>query len=128
MSELSNSSTVSVDIVSDHKWDDWRMEKVTMASHTCSHVDAPLHKLAAGKSLDGIPLDSFVGQAVIADLRDVPPVELLTGGHLKRRLPDVIKDMIVLLMTRWGAKRAPTRERFYFAPFLAPSGAESLVE
>ena len=75
-----------------------------MASHTCSHVDAPLHKLAAGKSLDGIPLDSFVGQAVIADLRDVPPVELLTGGHLKRRLPDVIKDMIVLLMTRWGAK------------------------
>ena len=79
-----------------------------MSSHTGSHVDAPLHKIADGKSLDDIPLDAFVGQAVIADLREVPAVEALTGGHLKRRLPDDLKDKIVLLMTGWGAKRAPT--------------------
>jgi kynurenine formamidase len=120
--------TVTVDMILDHGWDDWRLEKVSMSSHTGSHVDAPLHKIADGKSLDDRPLESYVGSAVIADLRDVPAVEALTGGHLKRRLPDDLKDRIVLLMTGWGAKRATSREWFYFSPFLAPSGAEWLVK
>lgn len=98
-----------------------------MASHTGSHIDAPLHKMPEGKSIDSYPLETFVGQAVVADLRDVPAVEPLTSGHLKRRLPEDLKDRIVLLMTGWGAKRAPTREWFYFSPFLAPTGAEWLV-
>ena len=118
---------VTVEIVADHKWDDWRLEKITMSSHTGSHVKVPLHLLPDGKSVDEFPLEVFIGQAVVADLRDVPAVEALTGGHLKRRLPDDLKDKIVLLMTGWGAKRAPNREWFYFSPFLAPSGAEWLV-
>jgi arylformamidase len=120
--------TVTVELTADHQWDDWRMEKLTLASHTGSHVDAPLHKIPDGKSLDDLALDTFVGQAVVADLREVKAVEALTSGHLKRRLPEDLKDKIVLLMTGWGAKRAPTREWFYFSPFLAPSGAEWLVK
>lgn len=120
--------TATVELVSDHKWDDWQLEKLTLASHTGSHIDAPLHKLPDGRSMDAFPLETFVGQAVVADLRDVPAVEALTSGHLKRRLPEDLNDRIVLLMTGWGAKRAPTREWFYFSPFLAPSGAEWLVE
>ena len=40
-----------------------------MATHTGSHVDAPLHKIAGGKGISDLPLDTFVGPARIADLR-----------------------------------------------------------
>ena len=40
-----------------------------MATHTGSHLDAPLHKIAGGKSISDLPLETFVGPARVADLR-----------------------------------------------------------
>ena len=60
-------------IIADHPKDGWRVELLTLASHTGSHVDAPYHKLAHGAKLDDIPLERFTGLAVIADFRDARP-------------------------------------------------------
>ena len=77
---------VKSEIIADHPKDGWRVEMLTLASHTGSHVDAPFHKLANGANLDQIPLERFTGQAVIADLRDSQPDRAITAALLAKAL------------------------------------------
>lgn len=118
---------VKAEIIADHPRDGWRVELLTLASHTGSHVDAPYHKLADGLNLDEIPLERFTGEAVIADLRDSTPDRAITAALLAQALPLPLEDRIVLLATGWGARRAKTDEWLQHPPYLAPDGAEWLV-
>lgn len=118
---------VKVDIIADHTEVGWRVELLTLASHTGSHIDAPYHKLAHGANLDQIPLERFTGQAVIADFRGAISDEPLTAAKLAAKLTTPLADRIVLLATGWGAKRAKTEEWLQHPPYLSPDGAEWLV-
>ena len=115
-------------IIADHKLTGWRVEQLTLASHTGSHLDAPLHKFAGGKSIDQMPLDRFTGLAVIADMRDCRPDQPFTSSMLGRRLRVELEDRIVIIATGWGQKRARTDEWLKYPPYLSPDGAEWLVE
>ena len=95
-------------LICDPKKDGWRVEQLTLTSHTGSHIDAPSHKIPKGTHLDKLPLDSFVGKAVLADLRDCRPGMPFTSTWLSRKLRTELEDRIVLLATGWGAKRART--------------------
>lgn len=119
---------VKSEILRDHPAHGWRVELLTLSNHTGSHVDAPLHKVAGGASLDDIPLDRFAGPARVVDLRGLGPSALITADMLAERLPDGIADQIVLLATGWGDKRARTDEWLYRSPCLDPDGAAWLVE
>lgn len=120
---------VRADILADHARDGWRVELLALTAHTGSHVDAPLHKIAGGASIDTGPLERFAGPAVLADLRDTRPGQPFTSGQLARKLRTVpLQDHIVLLATGWGRKRAHTDEWLEQSPYLAPDGAEWLVE
>src|SRR4051812_24977217 len=57
-------------LIATHEEHGWQVEMLSMVNHTGSHVDAPLHRMKGGKSLDEIPLEQWVGEAVIVDLRD----------------------------------------------------------
>jgi kynurenine formamidase len=118
---------VKSEIIRDHPTHGWRVEVLTLSNHTGSHVDAPLHKIAGGASLDDIPLERFAGPARIADLRGIGPSTPITVDVLKGTLPGEIADQIVLLATGWGEKRAKTDEWLYRSPYLAPEGAAWLV-
>ena len=115
-------------IIADHPKDGWRVELLTLASHTGSHVDAPYHKLAHGAKLDDIPLERFAGLAVIADFRDARPDQPITASMVARQLRVELEDRIVLFATGWGHKRAKTDEWLHHPPYLSPDGAEWLVE
>lgn len=120
---------VRSEIVFDHDPVGWRLEKLTCANHTASHVDAPLHKIAGGKSLDDIPLDRWVGPAHAIDLRPCRPDQRFGPDDLAPRLRgQSLHDKIVLLCTGWGEKRAKTDEWLHHAPMLGPDGARWLVE
>jgi arylformamidase len=41
--------------------------RITLGSHTGTHVDSPWHFLQEGNSIDMVPLDKFVGEAIIID-------------------------------------------------------------
>jgi len=101
---------VRSEIIADHPKVGWRVELLTMASHTGSHVDSPYHKLPDGPNLDQIPLERFTGQAVIVDLRDSKPHRPIDTALLSSRISVDIADKIVLLATGWGRKRAKTDE------------------
>jgi arylformamidase len=119
---------VSAKVVATHERDDWHMEFVSLATHTGSHLDAPLHKIAGGKSIDQIPLDSFTGEAVLADLRDSGPDRAIGADLLASRLQGDLTDRIILLATGWGDRRAATDEWHYHSPYLPPYGAQWLVD
>lgn len=104
------------------------MELLTLASHTGSHVDAPLHKIAGGRAIDEMPLETFAGPARIADLRDSTADRAITAAVLQQALPATLTDTIVLLASGWGDRRAKSDEWLYHSPFLAPEGAQWLVD
>ncbi len=119
---------VQSELIATHDEGGWQVEKLTLANHTGSHVDAPLHRIAGAPSLDDIPLESWVGPAYIADLRGIAPRQAITAEALAARLPDDLQDSIVLLATGWGEKRARTDEWLHHSPFLLPEGARWLVD
>lgn len=51
------------------KGDSANVSRLTLGSHTGTHVDPPFHFLEGGKTADLLPLDALVGEAVVADLR-----------------------------------------------------------
>lgn len=110
----------------DHPTDGWRMEEFHMASHTGTHLDAPLHKMAGGASIDSYPLETFCGEQVIVDLthleagHPIGPADLEAAGGCSGK--------ILLLNTGWGHKRAKTEEWIHRSPWLSPAGAEWVVE
>lgn len=120
---------VRSEVTSSHETASWCWETLTLASHTGSHLDAPLHKIAGGKSIDQIPLERFVGTAWIADLRPMESQEWITIERLSKALPaDLPPDSIVLMATGWGEIRERTNKWLYQSPRLAPETAEWLVE
>jgi kynurenine formamidase len=75
-----------------------------------------------------MPLERFVGPALIADLRGLAPSAAITVEFLSAKLKQALTGTIVLLATGWGRKRAHTHEWLYDSPYLAPEAARWLVE
>lgn len=119
---------VSFKRTADHADGGWRMEEIAMATHTGSHLDAPLHKIAGGKSITDLPLETFVGPARIADLRGIAAGAPITAALLAARLPNLAKGDIVLIASGWGERRAKSEEWLRQSPFVDPAGARWLVE
>jgi kynurenine formamidase len=53
--------------------DGYAMSQYTFVNHTGTHVDAPAHQIAGGASLDEIPLDRLVTDALTIDLSGHEP-------------------------------------------------------
>lgn len=119
---------VSSHVRDTHEHNGWQLEVLTMASHTGSHLDAPLHKLAGGRSIDAYPLEAFVAPAVLVDLRDSTPDRAIDAATLRQRIDRDVHDCAVLLATGWGERRRMDDAWKYHSPFLAPEGAKWLVE
>ena len=120
----SPSSTIAYD----HADRGWRVELLTMVSHTGSHLDAPLHKIPGGKSITDYPLEAFAGPARIADLRPIDPDAPIGPDDLAGPLSDLQPGEIVLLCTGWGDLRARTETWLRQSPFLTSEAAQWLVD
>src|SRR5688572_30045521 len=120
---------VRSEVIATHETVGWRLELLTLANHTGSHVDAPLHKIAGAASLDEIPLERWMGRAFMVDLRPSARDQRYGPAELEGRLGDYeLRDRIVLLCTGWGERRARSDEWLNHAPMLGEVGARWLVE
>jgi len=97
--------------------------KITMFSHTGTHMDAPAHMLEAGKYLDDLPVSHFFGRAVLIDAAE-GPVELAYVAGFE----DAIAGAdFVLLRTGWS-RYWGTDEYFGNFPTLTPEAAAWLAD
>ena len=52
--------------------DGFRVSRVSMGTHAGTHLDAPAHFLAAGATVDRLPLGALVGPARLVDFTSLP--------------------------------------------------------
>ncbi len=99
------------------------LTELSMSIHTGTHIDAPLHFLPQGKSIDNLNIDVFVGEAQVVAIPQ--EVDLITVEIL-RKLP-TINASRVLFKTKnsqfWGTRNF---QRDYVA--LEASAAQWLVD
>ena len=51
--------------------DGFAEKKLSLFSHTGTHMDAPAHMIPNGRTLDSYPVEEFFGRAVMLDLRGI---------------------------------------------------------
>lgn len=96
---------------------------VRLGSHTGTHVDAPYHVDDRLPRLDELPLDRFVGPAVVVDARDAAPRDPLGP----ERFAAVARSgAIVLVATGWSAHWGT--ETYLAHPYLSAAAARLLAE
>jgi arylformamidase len=73
--------------------------RLIMGSHTGTHVDAPRHFISTGTGVDKVPLENFIGEAVILDMSKKSIGEGITNIDLDTYSKIVKTGDIILLYT-----------------------------
>jgi arylformamidase len=50
--------------------DGYNLSRLVLSAHTGTHVDAPLHFIDEGESVEQLPLEALIGPALVVDARD----------------------------------------------------------
>jgi arylformamidase len=99
--------------------------ELSLPCHAGTHVDAPIHIVPNGKSIEEIPLESFVGNgAVIAVQKNGG--EEVTAKDLEASGVDVKHGDILMLYTGWDEKFDSPDYNLH--PYLSVDAAEWMVK
>lgn len=79
--------------------------QLTLNSHAGTHIDAPAHMIAGGKTLDRFAPEQFTGAAVVVDCREAPGGEIV-ADLLMPYAEAIGHAEFVLLYTGWSHKWA----------------------
>lgn len=102
-------------------------EIVTISTHTGTHCDAPFHFFDDGVTIDRVPLETYVGNAVVLDLRDKPPGSAIEQADVERSGERIAAGDIVLLNTGGGRRRANTKTFLTEYVYLSGAAAQWLA-
>ena len=72
------------------------VSKLTLSSHSGTHVDAPVHFIAGGGGIEGIPLDVLIGKCQVLEISD----EDLENNLVPRGALEKVECPRVILKTR----------------------------
>ncbi|KXZ39901.1 Kynurenine formamidase [Alkalithermobacter thermoalcaliphilus JW-YL-7 = DSM 7308] len=75
--------------------------KITMYSHTGTHIDAPAHMIKDGLFLDEYPADHFYGSAYIVDLTNIKS-KIVDVEEIKHHEEKIKCVDFVILKTGWS--------------------------
>ena len=64
--------------------DGFKETKVSMFTHTGTHMDPPAHLFPGRTTLDRFPASQFIGKALVVDCRDIPEGGAVTMKRLRR--------------------------------------------
>ena len=98
--------------------------KMSMSTHTGTHIDAPCHLLLNSKSLDQFPINKFIGKAIVIPCQDKKEISL----EYLLTFKDVISQVdFVLFFTGWHEKWNST-DYFINFPTLTKEAVEWLTK
>jgi len=119
--------TPEITQVSSRKDDEFTLSRITVGSHTGTHADAPSHRIEGGATIDEIPLEKLVGEAVVLDLTHIDLSEAIRPSDLQQQEQEVKEGDIVLICTgigrKWGDVEFITKY-----PYFSAETAEWFVE
>ena len=101
---------------------------VHMRLHAGSHIDAPEHNVPGGRQVQDLPLETFTGDAVIADLRHLVPGGAITAGELDKAAGATIRPGNRLLLRTDVNKTYMMNEWEKRSPYLRSDGTRWCIE
>lgn len=101
-------------------------KKITMFSHTGTHMDAPSHILSGGKSLDAYGIEHFLGTAYMIVLQNINSREI-SLEDLRKYEAEICNVDYLILNTGW-CKYWGSQEFFTGYPILSQEAATWLSE
>jgi kynurenine formamidase len=81
--------------------DGFREAKITMYSHTGTHIDAPAHMLSYGAYLDDLDIETFIGHAIILDFTN-ENINLIDLSSLKPYEEKIKNVDFIIIKTGWS--------------------------
>ena len=108
-----------------HEKDGAQATSFHISAHAFTHLDASLHMVPTGKSIDVIPVDFFIGDAVLLDIPKGKN-EAITAADMERAGSQAKNDDIVLIRTGWLEKMWG-KDGYDDCPYLTADAAEWLV-
>jgi kynurenine formamidase len=88
--------------------------KLSLYSHTGTHIDAPAHMIENGKTLDKYEIEDFLGRAYLMDLQhNIPDIKEIQ--YIEEELR---KCKFILFRTKWSRYWG---QESYFTGFPVPS-------
>ncbi len=112
---------VSIEIHSKFGKDKSHLSKITMGSHSGTHIDAPKHSIKDGGEIADFPLESFAGQCRVLDFSD--ELVEITKNSLEKK--NIKKGERILARTRNSEVGFETFREDYI--YLSGDGAEYLA-
>ena len=109
-----------------HETEQRETRKVLVGTHTGTHCDAPLHFIPNGKPVDEIPVDTFIGAAVVVDFSKLVPGTEIGVSHFEKAIGGRKPRRVVMRFDwsdHWG------KENFYKGhSYLSEDAARWLVK
>lgn len=96
----------------------------TMQTHWYTHIDAPLHQVDGGKTMQDYPIENTIGKATVLDISYVEANQPVTAEMLKEALGDTEPTKIILVKTCWEQKTEwQTHDYWDEAPYMTEDAA-----
>lgn len=112
--------------VSTYEKNHYRETEICIFSHVGTHIDPPSHITKEGKTLDSFSADTFVGNALIIDCRDLQNGEQITMKQLEVYC-DKLKQVDFLLFNTGWDKKWGTEDYFYGYPCIDDTVLEFII-
>lgn len=94
----------TLETVSNCERDGFCEKRLSMFSHTGTHVDAPAHLFSEGRTLDAFPAAQFVGKALVIDCRALAKGEAITMAQLAPYGDKIYAADFLLFCLGWDEK------------------------
>lgn len=98
--------------------------ELTLGTHTGTHVDAPSHMILNGKSLDQLPIQKFIGKAIVIPCKGRKEIDVAYLDTFKEKISQV---NFVLFYTAWD-KNWKTSDYLGDYPTLTPEATNWLTD
>lgn len=113
-----------------HDEDGCAVSRLSMGSHTGTHLDAPLHFVRDGKAVNEVELDVLVGPVIVIDVSFKKPQEAITPEDISGPLLTVEtmqpSPRILLLRTDWS-QYWNNQDKYSKHPYVAQETAQAIV-
>ena len=107
--------------------DGFKETKISMFTHTGTHMDSPAHLFADRTTLDAFPPEQFIGKALVIDCTSLKEGEAITMDFLDRYGDKADKADFLLFYLGWD-ERWGTDEYFGDYPCLDDDVLDHIIE
>ena len=106
-------------------WEGRVSRKITLGSHTGTHVDGSAHIFADGTTVDQLPLETLVGQARLIDMSHKGELDGISKAELQAC--DIQKGERIVIRTDWS-DTWDTPAYYPKRPYIETDGIDFLAE